>query len=832
MAQCVQHASSEHLQTVLEDTNQVNSSELREIVKHNKEFNNGPEKAPPSEGTNPFTTSELRANTKHHKQPNHPADGEESSSACSGATIPFTSGEFKAILKRHEYNTRSKRKIGTSHPALQGPILDPGRPSKRDHSAHRGDPSKQAGVVDNDKPPKLDRFVDREKSSKQASVLDKNIPNGQSRVFEHGESSKQGSRQVAQVKRKPRTIQDANINKASETTQAGPSMACRQSIARATLKLGPESLINISSETIGMSQKRVLHTTREFALTQSQHDFGMKLHIAKLHSDKEQLGREGLSKPLRLVLFFDPNSDSVLLINNTLLSKQQMLIIKQLPISPGKRPTSLGYMEKTPLAPSSYRLFVSDGHVFDITVLPRRYVALKSGPRRQVMQSVKRTLEILSQRSHPSVAKRIKINEINDECRGEKMDVGDQSKGKGKEIRHQSKQKTNKKETKDDPRGKGKGKATSDASNVEETTDESNASTIVRIRPPSNDLIPASASPFPSSLDLRTGYVSAVNHPLEELQQNATIKIANATREEDYTLVRRDNIANQANTLVFKAHHSKIQGKLIAVKVWHSTSDANLIPSTDVKSIANISKYFLNELKNHLTVSEHPTIASLHSFDVRLLALYIEHIDAPNLAFYRDPGDNPYCTLDDSDAEQVLQGIAGALKFIHDKDVVHNDIKPANILYSKVRGPVLIDFGWSSDTKTIHTAGSPWYIPPEYQRHGTRGPAGDVFAFGVVMLYLMRGIPLPELLSPRLRWQIHHLRSRGPESVKASETMGQWLRIIRKTLQELPDVDDEDGGGILEAIVPHMVEFEDKDRLTAHDIIQTMSERAGRLYRA
>ncbi|UKZ77749.1 hypothetical protein TrVFT333_005475 [Trichoderma virens FT-333] len=748
MAQSVHHASSEQLRTVSEDTNQVNSSELRKIVEHNKEFNNGPEKAPPSEGTNPFTTSELRANTKHHKQPNHPADGEESSSACSGATIPFTSGEFKAILKRHECNTRSKRKIGTSHPALQGPILDPGRPSKRDHSAYRGDPSKQAGVVDNGKAPKLDHFVDRGMSSKKTNVLDKNKPNRQSRVLERGESSKQVSREAAQVKGNPRTTHDANINNTSDTAQAGPSMACRQSIARATLKLGAESPINISSETIGMSQKRVLHTTREFALTQSQHDFGMKLHIAKLHSDKKQHGWDGLTKPLRLVLFFDPNSDSVLLINNTLLSMQQMLIIKQLPISPGKRPTSLGYMEKTPLAPSSYRLFVSDGHIFDITVLPRRYVALKSGPRRQ------------------------------------------------------------------------------------ETTDESNASTIVRMRPPSNDLISASASPFPSSLDLRTGYVSAVNHPLEELQQNAAIKIANATRDEDYTLVRRDNIANQANTLVFKAHHSKIPGKLIAVKVWHSTSDVNLIPSTDVKSIANISKYFLNELKNHLTVSEHPTIASLHSFDVRLLALYIEHVDAPNLAFYRDPGDNPYCTLDDSDAEKVLQGIAGALKFIHDKDVVHNDIKPANILYSKVRGPVLIDFGWSSDTKTIHTAGSPWYIPPEYQRHGTRGPAGDVFAFGVVMLYLIRRIPLPELLSPRLRWQIHHLRSGGPESVKATETMAQWLQIIEETVSELLSVGNEGDGRILEVTVAQMVEFEAENRLTADEIIQMLSDRAKQSDRA
>ncbi|KAK1256256.1 hypothetical protein MKX07_008515 [Trichoderma sp. CBMAI-0711] len=336
--------------------------------------------------------------------------------------------------------------------------------------------------------------------------------------------------------------------------------------------------------------------------------------------------------------------------------------------------------------------------------------------------------------------------------------------------------------------------------------------------------ITSSASPFPSGLELQAGHTSAVDHPLTELPQDATIKIANATRGEDYTLVRRGNIATAAGTLVFKAHHSQVPGKLVAVKVWHSVFDLDFVPDAGIRVTSQVSTYFLRDLKNHMRVSKHPAIARLYSFDVRLLALYMEHVDAYDLANHRQKGRNPYCTLDDNEAERVLYHMADAIEFIHSKDVVHNDIKPSNILYTKERGPVLIDFGWSSDAKTVHTAGTQWYIPPEYPRLGTRGPAGDIFAFGVVMLFLMRKIPLPELLSPPLKWRIDHLRSEGPEALEAMETMNKWMRVIESSVSEIQRVVNSGNDGILEAMVVRLAETEVKQRLTGHEIRMALDE--------
>lgn len=194
----------------------------------------------------------------------------------------------------------------------------------------------------------------------------------------------------------------------------------------------------------------------------------------------------------------------------------------------------------------------------------------------------------------------------------------------------------------------------------------------------------------------------------------------------------------------------------------------------------------------------------------------MEHIDAPSLQFYREGGRNPHCTLDNNDAKQVLYRMTDALNFIHSKGINHDDIKPANILYSKDRGPVLIDFGWSSNG-SVHSAGSPWYIPPEYADDGERGPAGDIFALGVVMLFLLRKVPLPELQSPRLTWRIHHLRRVGPEADKANRAMSQWLEIIAAAVQELENITDKTMEKVI-STVEKMVEFNVKERITGHQI--------------
>lgn len=570
---------SEDYHTASEGLDRVTSSELKAIIQRN-----GPEKAASSEKTNAFTVSQLRANFEHHKQ-TYPQPDEDAWPSCSGSTNSFTSIQLQMIHERREYNTRSKKKkLGTRHPALQGPVLEPGS-SSRNRSVHQGNPSKE------DKPVRLLRSAGNGRSRNRVR---ENVP-------ERGESSRQGARAGAQQRR--------NLQR----TRGSPAITCRRSITRATLKVGTKGdLLDISTQKIGLSEKHALHTgTGEFSLTQSQHDFGIRLRIAK--SPQDPHGWEALTWPLELDLFFDPNSDAVLLVNNTILDTRELLVIKQLPIVPGKGPIRIGALEKTALQPSSYCFSLSGRHMFDITVLPRRYVATTATLRR--LTQGKRTVDMLSQQAVGSTAKRTKMSVANDRSINQSVDQpndqsNDQSAGKGKDSIAPCKGKEKETDDRLKDNGKGKGKATDDVADVKEkadgqvTADASNASTVIQRLPP-NKLVPPSASPFPSGSELRAGYIPSVDHPLTELPQDATIKIANATREEDYTLIRRDNIAKLANTLVFKAHHSKIPGKLVAVKVWRSVFDLDFVPGAGVRVISQVSTHFLKELKNHMRVSMH-----------------------------------------------------------------------------------------------------------------------------------------------------------------------------------------------------------------------------------
>ena len=106
------------------------------------------------------------------------------------------------------------------------------------------------------------------------------------------------------------------------------------------------------------------------------------------------------------------------------------------------------------------------------------------------------------------------------------------------------------------------------------------------------------------------------------------------------------------------------------------------------------------------------------------------------------------CDLTSHDARTILGDMASALKYLAQEDVVHSDIKPGNIAYSSQRGPVLLGFGLAVRTSSdIPSGGTPWYIPPEYMYQRKRGTAGDMYALGVTMLYVLKKTPLPELLA-------------------------------------------------------------------------------------
>ncbi len=93
---------------------------------------------------------------------------------------------------------------------------------------------------------------------------------------------------------------------------------------------------------------------------------------------------------------------------------------------------------------------------------------------------------------------------------------------------------------------------------------------------------------------------------------------------------------------------------------------------------------------------------------------------------------------------EIFQKLLDALKYCHDRDILHKDVKPGNILMDDHDRPFLSDFGIAGAKvkEGGDIMGSLCYLAPELAANGTANEATDVYAAAVV-LYEMLCLKLP-----------------------------------------------------------------------------------------
>ncbi len=108
------------------------------------------------------------------------------------------------------------------------------------------------------------------------------------------------------------------------------------------------------------------------------------------------------------------------------------------------------------------------------------------------------------------------------------------------------------------------------------------------------------------------------------------------------------------------------------------------------------------------------------------------------------------------DIKDILLSLLPVLKFIHDRGVIHRDIKPQNIIRRQSDERLcLIDFGSSKQLtarvqmKMGTSIGSHGYSPLEQIRDGAAYPASDLFSLGATCFHLLTGT------SPFQLWMEH-----------------------------------------------------------------------------
>lgn len=123
----------------------------------------------------------------------------------------------------------------------------------------------------------------------------------------------------------------------------------------------------------------------------------------------------------------------------------------------------------------------------------------------------------------------------------------------------------------------------------------------------------------------------------------------------------------------------------------------------------------------------------------------------------------------------IILEISKALKYAHDKNVVHRDIKPGNILISKTGEIKLVDFGIAvseeeSDqnlTKVGMTLGTPSYMAPEqFENTKNVDKRADIYSVGVMLYEMVTGKkPYPSGLTPECINQIQKGKHKAANKV-------------------------------------------------------------------
>src|ERR1700760_2064722 len=176
----------------------------------------------------------------------------------------------------------------------------------------------------------------------------------------------------------------------------------------------------------------------------------------------------------------------------------------------------------------------------------------------------------------------------------------------------------------------------------------------------------------------------------------------------------------------------------------------------------------------------------------------ITHENGRTTLVLEDPGGTPLDRLlgrplDVSHFLRIAIPLAGALRHVHERGLVHKDIKPANILVDGASGGVwLTGFGIASRLPRERQAPAPpeviagtlAYMAPEQTGRMNRSvdSRSDLYALGVTFYEMLTGT-LPFTAADPMEWvHCHVARQPMPPNECVADIPGQISAIVMKLL--------------------------------------------------
>jgi serine/threonine protein kinase len=208
------------------------------------------------------------------------------------------------------------------------------------------------------------------------------------------------------------------------------------------------------------------------------------------------------------------------------------------------------------------------------------------------------------------------------------------------------------------------------------------------------------------------------------------LEIAPGTSLGAYVITAR--IGRGGMATVYQAHHPALD-RDVAIKVlWRSLAE---------------TPGFLERFRREARAASrlrHPNILTVYDFGEAdgIAFMVTELLPGGTLA---DRLGHP---LPFTEVLRVVRGIGAALDVAHHAGLIHRDVKPSNILFTRDGEPVLADFGIArlveaEEQLTVQGTliGTPHYMAPEMASGEEAGPSSDLYSLGVVLYEMLAGEP-------------------------------------------------------------------------------------------
>ena len=204
-----------------------------------------------------------------------------------------------------------------------------------------------------------------------------------------------------------------------------------------------------------------------------------------------------------------------------------------------------------------------------------------------------------------------------------------------------------------------------------------------------------------------------------------------------------------------------------------------------------------------------------------------------------DPGGEPLDRLlsrplEATQSLRIAISLAAALRHVHERNLIHKDIKPANILVDRTSGAAwLTGFGIASRLLREHQvpelpeviAGTLAYMAPEQTGRMNRSvdSRSDLYSLGVTLYQMLTGT-LPFTAADPMEWvHCHIARKPLPPSERLENIPAPVSEIIMKLLAKTAEDRYQTAAGVVADLQRCLTEWETQRRidpfpLGAHDI--------------